>query len=82
MFLRQHRVEATNNRAECALRFGVLWRTRSQGTASEKGNRWVERILSLKETCRLQARSTYPVLVDAVTKLLRGQPPELAWLCQ
>ena len=75
-------VEPTNNRAERALRFGVLWRKRSQGTASEKGNRWVERILSLKETCRLQAQSTYTVLVDAVTKLFRGQPPDLAWLRQ
>jgi hypothetical protein len=52
-----------------ALRFGVLWRRRSYGTASSKGNRWVERILSLKETCRLQARSTYAVLVDAVSNL-------------
>jgi transposase len=38
------------------LRYGVLWRKRSLGTASEKGNRWVERILSLRETCRLQAK--------------------------
>ena len=45
-------VDATNNRAERALRFSVLWRKRSLGTASDKGNRWVERILSLKETCR------------------------------
>ena len=37
---------------------GVLWRKRSLGTASTKGNRWVERILSLKETCRLHARAT------------------------
>ena len=80
VFLSQHGVEPTNNRAERALRFGVLWRQRSQGTASEKGNRWVERILSLKETCRLQAQSTYTVLVDAVTKLFTGQPPDLAWL--
>jgi transposase len=65
-----------------ALRFGVLWRKRSHGTASEKGNRWVERILSLKETCRLQAQSTYAVLVDAVTNLFRRQPPDLAWLHQ
>ena len=56
VFLAQHGVEPTNNRAERALRFGVLWRKRSLGTASDKGNRWVERILSLKETCRLQAR--------------------------
>ena len=52
VFLAQHGVEPTNNRAERALRFGVLWRKRSLGTASAKGNRWVERILSLRETCR------------------------------
>jgi transposase len=82
VFLVQHGVEPTKNRAERALRFGVLWRKRSHGTASEKGNRWVERILSLKETCRLQAQSTYTVLVDVVTNLFRGQPPDLAWLRQ
>ena len=65
-----------------ALRFGVLWRKRSLGTASTKGNRWVERILSLKETCRLQARSTYAVLVDAVTSLFTGRQPDVAWLGQ
>jgi len=63
-----------------ALRFGVLWRKRSQGTASDKGNRWVERILSLKETCRLRAVSTYQVLVDAVTSFFQGHQPDLAWL--
>ena len=36
-----------NNRAERALRCGVLWRKRSLGTASEKGNRWVERVAYL-----------------------------------
>jgi hypothetical protein len=63
-----------------ALRFGVQWRKRSLGTASSKGNRWVERILSLKETCRLRAVSTYHVLVEAVTHFFTGQQPELAWL--
>jgi transposase len=80
VFLVQHGVEPTNNRAERALRFGVLWRKRSHGTASTKGNRWVERILSLKETCRLHTRSTYTVLVDAVTRFFYGQQPDLAWL--
>lgn len=32
---------------------GVLWRKRSQGMASDKGHWCVERIVSLKETCRL-----------------------------
>ena len=80
VFLAHHGVAPTNNWAERALRFGVQWRKRSLGTASEKGNRWVERILSLKETCRLQARSTYHVLVDVVTRFCTGQAPHLAWL--
>ena len=39
MFLSHHGVEPTNNRAERALRFGVQLRTRSLGTASDKGHR-------------------------------------------
>ena len=73
---------ATNNRAERALRFGVLWRKRSLGTASTKGNRWVERILSLKETCRLRAVSTYAVLVEAVSRFFQGQQPDLSWMTE
>jgi transposase len=80
VFLAQHGVEPTNNRAERALRFGVLWRKRSLGTASDKGNHWVERILSLKETCRLHARATYTVLVDAITSFFHGQQPDLSWI--
>jgi transposase len=82
VFLAQHGVEPTNNRAERAWRFGVQWRKRSLGTASAKGNRWVERILSLKETCRLHARSTYQVLVDAVASLFTNQQPDLTWIAQ
>src|SRR5918911_2257734 len=65
-----------------ALRCGVLWRQRSLGTASAKGNRWVERILSLKETCRLHARATSTVLVDALTRFFHGQQPDLSWIAQ
>lgn len=65
-----------------ALRFGVLWRKRSLGAASDKGNRWVERLLSLRETCRFRARSTYTVLVDAVTSFFHGQQPDLSWITE
>jgi transposase len=82
VFLAHYGVEPTNNRAERALRFGVLWRKRSLGTASDKGNRWVERILSLKETCRLHARATYVVLVDAITSFFSDQPPDLSWITE
>jgi len=80
VFLAQQGVDPTNNRAERALRCGVLWRKRSLGTVSDKGNRWVERILSLKETCRLHARTTYAVLVDAITRFFQGHQPDLAWI--
>ena len=75
-------VEPTNNRAERALRHGVLWRKRSQGTQSDRGNRWVERILSLRQTCRLRGKPTYPVLVEATEAYFKSYSPDLAWIVQ
>jgi transposase len=80
VFLCEHGVEPTNNRAERSLRFGVLWRKRSGGTDSVKGNHWVERSLTLRQTCRQLGQSTFAVLVDAVTSLFCGRQPDLAWL--
>ena len=80
VFLDHQGVDPTNNRAERALRFGVLWRKRSLGTQSEKGNRWVERILSFKETCRLKATSTFPVLADCVKSYFQNTMPDLSWI--
>ena len=79
-FLDVSGVEATNNMAERAHRFGVLWRKRSQGTCSEKGNRWVERVLSLRHTCCIRGRPTFPLLVEAVSCLFKGESPDLNWL--
>jgi transposase len=80
VFLREQGVEPTNNRAERALRFAVMWRKCSSGTASDKGNRWVERRLSLRQTCRQLGQSIFGVLVDAVTSSFQGRQPNLAWL--
>ena len=41
-FVVEKGVEPTNNRAERALRFAVLWRKMMQGTYNEKGDHWVE----------------------------------------
>ena len=82
VFLEVHGIEPTNNRAERALRFGVLWRKRSQGTASEKGNRWVERIISLKQTCSMRNMPTFPVLVEALECYFKEQSPDLSWIEQ
>ncbi len=80
VFLDEAGVEPTNNRAERALRFAVLWRKRSNGTQSEKGNRWVERLLSFRQTCRLRQQPTFPLLVDTVKAYFKDQSPSLSWL--
>jgi transposase len=80
VFLCEHGVEPTNNRAERSLRFAVLWRKSSLGTASVKGNQWVERSLSLRQTCRQLGQSTFHVLVDALASSFAGCQPDLAWL--
>ena len=64
------------------IRFAVLWRKRSQGTKSDKGNRWVERILSIRQTCKLQGKSTFEVLADAVRCYFRQKTPDLDWISQ
>ena len=75
-------VEATNNMTERAHRFGVLWRKRSQGICREKGTRWVERVLSWRHTCRIRGRPSFPMLVEAVSCLCKGEKPDLSWLTQ
>lgn len=80
LFLEEDGVEPTNNLGERALRFGVLWRKRSNGTQSDKGDRWVERMLSLKQTCRTRGLPVFPILADAVDCYFKEQEPDLAWL--
>jgi len=80
LFLKEAGVEPTNNHAERLLRFAVLWRKASFGTASEKGDRWVERILSLRQTSRLHGKRIFPVLVDAMTAFFSGISPDIAWI--
>jgi hypothetical protein len=57
-----------------------MWRKSSSGTDSEAGNRWVERTLSLRQTCRQLGQSTFGALVDAVTNFFQCRQPDLAWL--
>jgi transposase len=67
-------VEPTNNAAERALRHAVIWRKLSFGTQSAGGSRFVERMLSIIETCRQQKRDAFAWTVDAVQAHLAGQP--------
>jgi transposase len=65
-FLTMPGVEPTNNLAEQAIRFVVLDRLVTQGTRSEAGNRWCERIWTVIATCGQQGRSVFEYLHTAV----------------
>lgn len=67
-------VEPTNNAAERSLRHAVIWRKLSFGTQSAGGSRFVERMLTVIETCRQQKRDVFAWLVAAVRAHLAGKP--------
>ncbi len=71
-------IEPTNNTAERALRPAVIYRKLSFGTQSESGSRFIERMLTVSETCRLQNRSMYDYLTKAViAHFSKKAPPSL-----
>ena len=73
-FVREERVEPTNNAAEQALRGAVLWRKGCFGAQSAAGNHFVERILSVSATCRQQHRHLLTFVTEAITAYWAGQP--------
>jgi transposase len=66
-------VEPTNNLAEQLIRFYVLWRKSSFGTQSERGNLFVERMMTVTTTCKLQKRNRYDYITAAVVAHLRNE---------
>lgn len=73
-FVYHEGVEPTNNRAERALRPAVLWRKRSFGCHSDEGCRYVERLLTVVQTLRLQGRDVLDYLQAALTAHRHGLP--------
>lgn len=67
-------VEPTNNQVERVQRRAVLWRRRSFGCHSAAGCRFVERILTVVESLRLQGRSVLPFLREAIAAHRGGLP--------
>jgi transposase len=65
-------VEPTNNLAEQAIRFVVIDRLITQGTRSEAGNRWCERIWTVIATCTQQGRSVFAYLEAVVGAWFAG----------
>jgi transposase len=67
-------VEPTNNHAERVLRRGVLWRKNAFGSHSAAGCRFVERLLTVVQTRRLQGRSVLGYLYEALLAHRKGLP--------
>lgn len=67
-------IEPTNNLAEQAIRFVAIHRRITQGTRSESGQTWCERIWTAITTCTQQGRSTFDYLSEAVLAHFRGEP--------
>lgn len=66
-------VEPTNNAAERIVRQAVLWRKKSFGTRGPRGSRYVERLLTVVATCRLQGRNVLEYLTSACNAAARGR---------
>lgn len=66
VFARFPGVEPTNNASERGIRPAVQWRKTCFGTQSRGGSRFVERILTVVGTCRLQNRPLLPYLRDVL----------------
>jgi transposase len=76
-FASQEGLEPTNNHAERALRGAVIYRKLSFGSQSEDGERRIARLLSAHTTCRLQRRSLFAYLTDAIAAHPRSDPVPL-----
>jgi transposase len=72
-FARVEGVEPTNNFMERLVRLAVLWRRRSFGCNSGAGCRFVERILTVVQTCRLRERNVLEYLTRAVQEHRGGR---------
>lgn len=65
-FVTEEGVEPTNNHAERVQRRAVIWRRRSFGCHGADGCRFVERILTVVQSLRLQKRDVLAFLNDAI----------------
>jgi transposase len=73
-FVKVEGVEPTNNFMERLVRLAVLWRRRSFGCASETGCRFVERILTVVQTRKLQGKNVLDYLHHALRAHRAGKP--------
>jgi transposase len=73
-FVDREGVDPTNNHAERELRAFVLWRKRSFGTQSERGNLFAERLMTVAHTARKQRRHVLTFLTACCQAQLDDGP--------
>ncbi len=74
-FVDQAGVEPTNNHAEREIRAFVLWRKRSFGTQSDRGNTFAENLMTIAYTARKQHKSVLDFLTACCGAARDDVPP-------
>lgn len=78
LFLERDDVPPTNNGTEQSIRFVVIDRKVTQGTRSDAGMRFCERMWTVVATCRKQGKSVFEFLKSAIASTFTGTPyPQL-----
>ncbi len=75
-FMKVKGMEPTNNLAERDLRKLVIWRRKSYGTRSDRGQRFVERITTVAQTVKKQGKNILSTIQEAVGKFYAKSSPE------
>jgi transposase len=76
-FITTPQVDPTNNCAEQAIRFVVIYRRVSQGTRSENGRIACERFFTVIATCARQGRSAFQFIRESIRNFSAGLPGPL-----
>jgi len=73
-FITHPEIQPTNNSVEQALRFVVMDRHMTQGTRSQRGREFCERLWTVIATCSLQKRSAFEWIHAAIRAHFNGRP--------
>lgn len=76
-FVERDDVEPTNNHAERELRAFVLWRKRSFGAQSDRGNLFAERVMTIAHTARKQNKNVLAFLTACCKAPTHDSMPSL-----
>lgn len=74
-FTRKEGMEPTNNLAERDLRKLVVWRKKSYGTRSVRGQKFVERITTISQTIKKQGKEILKTLQEVVMHFYANTEP-------